>query len=493
MDDEEKKARKERMKDYRRRYREKHGIVKTRRPWKRAAVAAVVLCAASFAAFFAAQSAAADRVTLDGQPVRELTEEQVSQYITDKEGELAGRTARLTGDGISESIQFDDLDLQIDRETIFDELYLVGRRGTPWQRVADVAATLRFGKDVPLSLKVDEAKLDERIQQIHDTYDKAPENAYAVPNSDNKTAAVHEEKDRIVLDDDELKRQIHAQLACGVIEDIDAPVQSREKASVKKEDLKDIDTVLSYYTTHFDDSNKDRNENIAIAQKRLNHALVPAQKDFSFNGYVGTRTRDKGYKDAPVYFDNKLVPDAGGGVCQVSTTLFNAVLRAGLFIAGRAPHFAPAAYVPVGMDATVADNSLDFAFTNPFQHPVYIYTVAGANTVTTYILGNHADTCTTTFQTIHLQNLPHKVIRRHSDAVASDVCEQIGYDGHDIVIRRTVKYTDGDTYTDTIESHYAPNDEIIVTKGPASETVVQTSDLQPQDVLINAPHDMFAF
>ena len=493
MDDEEKKARKERMKDYRRRYREKHGIVEKRRPWKKAIGAVAALCVLAFAGFFAAQSAAADRVTLDGQPVRDWTEEQARQYVDDKEGELKGRTIRLTGEDIDETIDFDDLELQFDKEKIFDDVYLVGRRGTPWQRLNDVVATLRFGKDVPLSLKVDEEKLDERVQQIHDVYDKAPENAYAVPNSDNKTVSIHKEKDRIVLDDAGLKQQIHDQLDRGVTEDMEAPVQSREEAAVKEGDLKDIDTVLSYYTTHFDDSNKDRNENIAIAQKRLNHALVPAQKDFSFNGYVGTRTRDKGYKDAPVYFDNKLVPDAGGGVCQVSTTLFNAVLRAGLFIAGRAPHFAPAAYVPVGMDATVADNSLDFAFTNPFQHPVYIYTVAGANTVTTYILGNHADTCTTTFQTIHLQNLPHKVIRKHNDAVTSDVCEQVGYDGHDIVIRRTVNYTDGDKYTDTIESHYAPNDEIIVTNGQASETVVQTSDLQPQDVLINAPHDMFAF
>lgn len=85
-----------------------------------------------------------------------------------------------------------------------------------------------------------------------------------------------------------------------------------------------------------------------------------AGKECSFNETVGRRTRDKGYKDAPVYFDNKLVLDAGGGVCQVSTTLFNAALRAGMIIGSRAPHYAPAGYVPVGMDATVADDSLDF-------------------------------------------------------------------------------------------------------------------------------------
>ena len=233
MDDEEKKARKERMKDYRRRYREKHGIVEKRRPWKKAIGAVAALCVLAFAGFFAAQSAAADRVTLDGQPVRDWTEEQARQYVEDKEGELKGRTIRLTGEDIDETIDFDDLELQFDKEKIFDDVYLVGRRGTPWQRLNDVVATLRFGKDVPLSLKVDEEKLDERVQQIHDVYDKAPENAYAVPNSDNKTVSIHKEKDRIVLDDAGLKQQIHDQLDRGVTEDMEAPIQSREEAAVK--------------------------------------------------------------------------------------------------------------------------------------------------------------------------------------------------------------------------------------------------------------------
>ena len=157
------------------------------------------------------------------------------------------------------------------------------------------------------------------------------------------------------------------------------------------------------------------------------------------------------------------------------------------------PHFAPAAYVPVGMDATVADDGLDFSFTNPFQHPVCVYTVAGKNTVTTYILGNHADTCSVSFETTHLQNLPHKVIKKHDDSVTEDKRKQEGYDGHDVTIRRTVAYSDGDRHVDTIESHYDPNDEIILTPGDDSEEVVSTADLEPQDPLLNAPHDMMDF
>lgn len=105
-----------------------------------------------------------------------------------------------------------------------------------------------------------------------------------------------------------------------------------------------------------------------------------------------------------------------------------------MIIASRSPHYAPAGYVPVGMDATVADDSLDFAFTNPFTRPVYIYTEMGDASVTVYILGNHADTCNVTFNTVSQKTLPHRVVRRHDDKVTEDKRDQEGYDGHDITI-----------------------------------------------------------
>ena len=483
------------MKEYRRRYREKHGLPpeKETPSWKKRAAVVLALCVIGFGGFFAAQSRAEQMVTLNGQPIADMTDDEITNYLDLHEKEAEDRKLRLAADGVDVTLDLDELGAKLDRSYIIDELHLVGRRGLPWQRVADVVTTLTQGKDVPLAIAVDDEKLDKALADVHDKYDKDPQNAYAYVKDDQKTVAIEDAKDRIVINTDKLKNAVTAELHTGRTDTLDVPVDSREGADIKADDLKDIDTVLSYYTTHFDDTNPDRNVNIRLAQKRLNHAVVMAQKDFSFNKYVGTRTPDKGYKQAPSYFENKLEQSTGGGVCQVSTTLFNAALRAGLFIASREPHFAPAAYVPVGMDATVADDGLDFAFTNPFQHPVCVYTVAGQNTVTTYILGNHADTCSVSFETTHLQNLPHKVIKKHDDSVTEDKRKQEGYDGHDVTIRRTVAYSDGDRHVDTIESHYDPNDEIILTPGDDSEEVVSTADLEPQDPLLNAPHDMMDF
>lgn len=489
MNDEE-RERRERRKEYRRRYEEKHGIKRHHYTWKKPLAAAILLCIVGTGGFFIAQSKAAGSVTLDGQLVSSMSDADIRTYLDTRESSLSKKSIDIKGQDIDETLSLDKLDGQFDRQRIKNEIRLVGRVGTPLERVQDVYKTLRYGKDVPLSIKVDETKLADSIDSIQKKYDVKPRDAYAEP--DGQDVTIHKERAQIVIDPDELTKQVKADLAQGKTDAIDAPVSKRTEADIKKEDLKGIDTVLSSYTTHFDPDADNRDDNIALCTRLLNKTLVPASKDFSFNDTVGTRTREKGYKDAPVYFDNKVVMDAGGGVCQVSTTLFNAVLRAGMIIAARSPHFAPAGYVPVGMDATVADGSLDFGFTNPFQHPVYIYTEYGKGNVTVYVLGHHDDTCTVSFQTLSQKTLPHKVIHKHDDSVTEDVREQEGYDGHDISIRRNVLYKDGQTYHDTIASHYDPNSTIIRTAGPSYEETVQTTNLdgdQPQDNIINSLHD----
>jgi vancomycin resistance protein YoaR len=106
-----------------------------------------------------------------------------------------------------------------------------------------------------------------------------------------------------------------------------------------------------------------RATNIILATASLNNYLLLPGEIFSFNAANGPRTAERGYRPAPVIVGNTVVPGLGGGVCQVSTTLYNAVLRAGLEIVERYPHSQPVGYVPPGMDATVAD-TLDFKFRN---------------------------------------------------------------------------------------------------------------------------------
>lgn len=114
-----------------------------------------------------------------------------------------------------------------------------------------------------------------------------------------------------------------------------------------------------------------RAANIILATTSLNNYLLLPGEIFSFNKATGPRTAERGYRPAPVIVGHTIVPGLGGGICQVSTTLYNSVLRAKLEVVERYPHSQPIDYVPLGMDATVAD-SLDFRFCNNSDHLIMI-------------------------------------------------------------------------------------------------------------------------
>jgi vancomycin resistance protein YoaR len=130
---------------------------------------------------------------------------------------------------------------------------------------------------------------------------------------------------------------------------------------ITEEVYQNISTKIGSYSTWFGGGN--RGENIRIATYDINNRIVAPGDIFSFNDSTKPRTPERGYKLAPIIVGNSVVPGYGGGICQVSTTLYNAALNADLEIVERYPHSQPVDYVPQGKDATVS-NYLDFKFRN---------------------------------------------------------------------------------------------------------------------------------
>ena len=112
---------------------------------------------------------------------------------------------------------------------------------------------------------------------------------------------------------------------------------------------------------------------------------------FSYNTQTGKRTKANGYKDAPVIVNGKLENDVGGGVCQVSSTIFNSALYSGLDITSRQNHSLKSSYVSIGRDAMVSDGGSDLRFKNPYSHPIYIKNVVSDGVITSRIYGNVSD------------------------------------------------------------------------------------------------------
>lgn len=129
---------------------------------------------------------------------------------------------------------------------------------------------------------------------------------------------------------------------------------------------------IGQYVTYFNSNNKSRITNIELAAKALDSHVVFPNETFSFNKVVGRRTTAKGYKSAPIIVRGELSEGVGGGICQVSSTLFNAADRAGLRIVQRYSHSKRVPYVPSGRDATVSWYGPDFQFQNKYNQPILI-------------------------------------------------------------------------------------------------------------------------
>lgn len=138
---------------------------------------------------------------------------------------------------------------------------------------------------------------------------------------------------------------------------------------------------IGQYVTYFNSRNRSRAHNIALAAKAINNQMVFPKETFSFNRIVGKRTKVRGYLRAPVIVRGELAEDIGGGICQVSSTLFNAVDRAGLQIVQRYSHSRNVQYVPPRRDATVSWNGPDFAFKNQYNQPILIRAHAGGGRI----------------------------------------------------------------------------------------------------------------
>ena len=157
-------------------------------------------------------------------------------------------------------------------------------------------------------------------------------------------------------------------------------------ADVTRTELMNSFGLLSTYTTQTT-SNKNRNTNIDLSARAINGKTVMPGEIFSFNGATGERTAAKGYREAAAISGGSSRDEVGGGVCQTSSTLFNAVARANLEIIARSPHAWPSSYVAKGMDATVNWPELDFKFKNNTEWPVFIIAEYANRKVTVSIYG----------------------------------------------------------------------------------------------------------
>ncbi len=160
-----------------------------------------------------------------------------------------------------------------------------------------------------------------------------------------------------------------------------------QKPSVTKEELSQVKDVLGTATTYYG-SSYERNTNVEVGASKINGTLIMPGETFSVTAAVTPFNADNGYYPAPSYESGQVVDTYGGGICQVSTTLYNAVLKAELQVDERHNHTMLVSYVDPSKDAAIAEGLMDFVFTNNTDAPIYIYGVGYQGTLNFTIYGH---------------------------------------------------------------------------------------------------------
>ena len=222
---------------------------------------------------------------------------------------------------------------------------------------------------------------------------------------------------------------------------------------------------LATYTTSYATSDANRSSNVALASSKINGLVLMPGDEFSFNGSVGKRTAAAGFKVAGVYVNGQVTNDYGGGICQVSSTLYNAVLRANLEIVSRTNHMFTVGYVPIGTDATVSWGAPDFKFKNSRSYPIKIVTSNYNKRLTVTIYGlkeqNEYDVEIVSYRT---GTVPYKTTYTTDNSLAAGQTKviQSGSNGATSVAYRVLKQNGVEVSRQLLSRDtYSPHNQII--------------------------------
>lgn len=264
-----------------------------------------------------------------------------------------------------------------------------GRGGGLLKNLGEQIKCATKGREVKLSAEYNEDLLKQKLAGIADQINAEPVNAEVNYYGDGTIEIIPGVIGK-KLDTDKIAESLKDGLIALNLPADKIELKPEETLPfITTEDVQNIDSVIGSYSTSY--SPGSRGDNIWLAASSLDDRIVKPGWTFSFNDTVGARTYSAGYQDAGVIVNGQADVGVGGGVCQVSSTLYNAVLLAGLTPTERTPHYFKSTYIGAGLDATVADDLIDFKFRNDLAHSVCLKAYASGSTLSIYILGTRAD------------------------------------------------------------------------------------------------------
>lgn len=333
-----------------------------------------------------------DGITLEGESLSGLTMlDAIAKYQQQLSNVASATSITITARGKTYTLDSSSVQMSTNLQSTLSLAYSTGRTGSFDERYAQLQQLKSEGLDFSLNRGWNEDTLRSKISQIAaDVYVKGQDADVESFDPDTGKFTFTSEVTGYELDSDDLYAQITQAVANG---NVNANIEAKiiEVAPEHTvEYMKEHFGRISYAQTKTT-SNSDRNRNIQLATAEFNGMRVEPGETVSFNKTTGERTEAKGYRAAGAYSGGFLVQEPGGGVCQVSTTLYNAVAKADLEVLERSPHSRVSDYVPIGLDAAVNWPSQDFKFKNTSDYPIFIVAEFADQKLTFKIYGKQLD------------------------------------------------------------------------------------------------------
>jgi vancomycin resistance protein YoaR len=360
----------------------------------------------------------------------------------------------------------------VDYKAPLQRLWLIGRSGSPFKRWWEILFPPSL--DLPLSVHIGSARLRTELFQLKPMIEKDPVNASfdiatgaLIPEVWGRRLNVEATRPNLI----KAIRSGNRRQAALVFLSVPPKTTAQQLRATR------IQYLLSSYATHFDPNVHVRSANIRRGAQQISGILLPPDKVFSFNQTTGPRTTANGYGEALEIVNKRLVPGVGGGICQVSSTLYNAALLAGLPILERSSHSLPLGYVPLGRDATVYYGSLDLVFRNSTGGNILILTEVKEGRITVAILGETKPQNRYEIRTKILKKIPFTKEKTIDPQLppGEQRLVQPGQKGYVVQSERLSHSENGEIKTEKLSiDHYRPQPEKVKV-GPSPQKIKRSS------------------
>lgn len=335
-----------------------------------------------------------------------------------------------------------ELDAFIDLNRVVEDTYAIARTGNIFKRIKDRIVVWRKGYEVPFRAEFNLQKFEDFQNRIISRINRSPGDAYVEGNR------LIESRIGVKLDAERFKEEINKTLLN--LDDekyiLNIPVITVDPKVTTQNILTElaVNGELGRYSTSLENKEENTIYNIRLASEVINGILVKPQEIFSFNKYVGPAEKADGYKEGTIIANGVFVNGYGGGICQVSSTLYNAVLLANLPIVERYNHSVygeATKYVPLGQDAAIFYGFKDLKFKNNSDHVIVIFSKVFRDTIQVSIFGGNENKAEVEIISKDKRVIEYQVIREKNSKLKAgqEVVVQEGVPGYQIKTYRIVR------------------------------------------------------